>query len=165
MIDKYRDIISGTFLAVLAVVLYISTFSIKKLVDMNIGSDFMPKLCAILLFFLSLGVIYKGFLKLKTYVPAAVSDEEKAKKIKSLKSVCLSIFLILLYASFLQSIGFLITTTLYLFVNFILLYPEDKKLTSKNITSFCIIAVASSAVIYFSFVKGFQLMLPSGILG
>lgn len=165
MVAKYRDIISGAFLAVLSVILYISTFSIKKLVDMNIGSDFMPKLCAILLFFLSLGVIYKGFLKLKTFVPEEVSDEEKAKKIKSIKSVSLSIFLILLYASFLQSIGFLITTTLYLFVNFILLFPEDKKITSKDLVLFCIIAVASSAIVYFGFVKGFQLMLPSGILG
>ena len=58
-------------------------------------------------------------------------------------------------------IGFLIMTTIYLFLQMLLL--SDK--SNKKIVSFFAISIVSSLVTYFIFRSIFYVMLPSGIFG
>ena len=78
MLKKYRDVICGAVIMVIAVILFISTYSIKSLLGMNPGPDFMPKVASVLLFIVAGGIVVEALGKLKDYVPEVVSDEEKA---------------------------------------------------------------------------------------
>ena len=44
MLNKYRDVICGSVIMICAVILFIATFSIKSLLGMNPGPEFMPRL-------------------------------------------------------------------------------------------------------------------------
>jgi hypothetical protein len=66
-----------------------------------------------------------------------------------------------LYALLITKVGFLITTTVYLFIQINILSPKQ----SRKHLMFAIISVVASVVIYYIFVKVFNLMLPAGILG
>lgn len=69
--------------------------------------------------------------------------------------------LIVTYIAFLQTIGFLICTMVFLVLGFILLAPPEQK---KNYVQYISISVIASILIYFTFRNGLDLMLPKGIL-
>jgi len=67
--------------------------------------------------------------------------------------------LIVLYTALLSVVGFPIMTALYLFVQFIVLTPGDRK---PSLVVYGIIAVVCAAAIYLLFRHAFDLMLPLG---
>ncbi|MFQ3621011.1 MAG: tripartite tricarboxylate transporter TctB family protein, partial [Spirochaetales bacterium] len=83
-------------------------------------------------------------------------DAQKKRR----KRVQLTFLLILLYLILLEPIGFLITTTLYLFFQFWVLSKGKPKLPLYGI-----IAILTSLGVYYLFVRVFILFLPPGILG
>jgi putative tricarboxylic transport membrane protein len=76
-------------------------------------------------------------------------------------TVAKTLGLITAYAALLVPVGFPITTVVYLFVQFIVLTPTDKKI---NYTMYAIIAIVTSAIVYSTFRYAFDMILPTGLL-
>jgi len=161
LLNKYRDVICGVVIMIIAVILYISTFSIKSLLGMNPGPDFMPKVASVLLFIVAAGIVLEAVGKLKDYVPEVIDDQEKAYRKAGNRKVILSAVLIGFYVFSLETLGFVISTMIYEFCQMVILTPVDKK---KNYVLFAIITVVSTLFFYIAFTKFLYLMLPQGLL-
>lgn len=163
-----KDIFASAFFIVFSIVMYIASNSIIKLTVSKIGADFVPKLVAIGMLILSVFYLIQAIKQQvrvnregNTNAPTETDIDGKEKKKISPLSVLATVGLLVLYIALLPFIGFLITTTVYLFFQMYLL--ADK--TERRIPLFVIISVVTSIFIYFIFKYVFYLMLPSGILG
>jgi uncharacterized membrane protein YidH (DUF202 family) len=87
-------------------------------------------------------------------------DEPKATVTEPL-TVLKTLGLILLYVVLLGPVGFPIMTTLYLYLQFIVLTPVDRKVRHLPYAG---IALVTSIVIYLLFREAFDLLLPAGLL-
>lgn len=162
-IGKNKDIISGIFFFVTSAILYGVTYTFRRLTISRVGSAFIPRIVFALIMILSIIVIIEGVIKRKILVGEHEVSEKTNDSLDFIErhSVLLTILLIGIYAAFLRKIGFLIMTTIYLIAQFNILAPK----TERKQILFIIISVVTTVVIYFVFVKGFKLLLPSGILG
>jgi len=79
-----------------------------------------------------------------------------------MKTVLITVGLILVYVVLLKPLGFIISSSLYLFAQILVLVPVRIK---KNYLLYALVAVITSAIIYVSFRFGLDLMLPAGLLG
>jgi putative tricarboxylic transport membrane protein len=93
----------------------------------------------------------------KLSADASFGSEDKADYL----TVAKTLGLITAYAAFLLPIGFPIMTVVYLFVQFIVLTPADKKI---NYPMYAIIAILTSAIVYSTFRYAFDMILPTGLL-
>lgn len=114
---------------------------------------------------LAIALCLLGFLQLlgarKAVRPETDTDDEAPKAAADYPTVLKTLALIAIYIALLEKVGFLITTALYLYAQFIVITPSDQKV--KHL-SYVIIAVVASVAIYFTFRHGFDLMLPAGFL-
>lgn len=160
MVQRYRDIIAGTVLMVLSVVLFISAFYIKSAVSMNVGPDMMPKLASAVLFILGLAITAQGAVDLKK--GKTDEDQEDAGKLRAGRlGAGKTMGLMVIYAAVIPTVGFLVSTSVYAFLQMMILSPADKKKPAL----FALVSVLSTVIIYFAFTKAFHLMLPAGIIG
>lgn len=167
MAKKYSEIISGSFIIVFSLFIFLSSFSIKMLTVSRIGSAFVPQLIAILLAVTGVFILIGGIksfraTKLETaHNPAQENiQNQNQKKPARRYAVILTLIILLLYILFLEKVGFIIMTALYLFAQIYILAGD----LNRKIPVFAAIAIIASLAIYFLFVSAFQLMLPSGIL-
>lgn len=159
MKKKYWDLVSGSVLLVFSGVLFIGAQQVKTLAVSSIGSGFFPSVVAILLAITSVFIIIGGIAQAKK--PDKASDKAKAEEKPRVWGVIGTFALMAFYAILLPKLGFLITTTVYLFVQINILSPNE----SRKQFLFGIISVISAVSIYYLFVSVFHLMLPAGILG
>lgn len=147
----------------LGAALVISTRGIKKMAGIAIGSDFMPLIAAIMLVIFGVIMLVNGYKKLKENKAFQNERNKEEEKIEfnNIKAPIICIALLGLYIGLLDSIGFIIMTTLYLFLQMLALAPKQKR----NYVLFGIISVVTTLGVYYVFVYGFSLMLPVGILG
>ncbi|QGZ31247.1 tripartite tricarboxylate transporter TctB family protein [Stutzerimonas stutzeri] len=118
---------------------------------------------------LSVGLCLLGALQLltaarATHPPAAASDpdaEPSDETPADYPTVFKTLGLIAVYVALMQKVGFPIMTVLYLYAQFIVITPRERKV---NHIAYIVIAVVSSAVIFVTFRQGFDLMLPTGFL-
>lgn len=164
--SRKRDLYLGIGFFLFSIGVWIASFSIKHLVVARIGSAFVPQLAAALLGVLSIVLILqsvhrapKGSIA-ETTKTASLTEQETETASNRKKRVRLTFLLILFYLIFLEPVGFLITTALYLFFQFWVLSRRKP-----NLPLYGIIAVFTSVIIYYLFVKVFVLFLPAGILG
>jgi uncharacterized membrane protein YidH (DUF202 family) len=156
---KYWDLASGSVLLLFSAVLFIGAQRVKTLAVSSIGSGFFPSVVAVLLAITSVAIIIGGIVQARK--PDAASGKEKAEDKPRVWGVIGTFALMAFYAILLPKLGFLITTTVYLFVQINILSPRE----SRKQFMFGIISVVTAVVIYYTFVKVFHLMLPAGILG
>jgi putative tricarboxylic transport membrane protein len=116
---------------------------------------------------LSVGLCLLGVLQLLTATkatqppvdPDADADPSAATP-PDYSTVFKTLGLIAVYVALLQKVGFPIMTVLYLYAQFIIT-PREQKI---NHITYIVIAVITSALIFFTFRQGFDLMLPTGFL-
>lgn len=97
------------------------------------------------------------------FLNARKSDTKKpAGEAVDKMTVLKTAVLIMIYIGFFEMAGFLLMTSIYLFLQFIILIPSESKI---NYWVYGIIAVAMSAFVYFTFRYGLDIMLPQGIIG
>jgi putative tricarboxylic transport membrane protein len=102
------------------------------------------------------------FLSRKAKAPAAEVDEPaQPSDAPDYATVLKTLALVAVYVALLQSVGFPIMTALYLYAQFIVLTPLEQR---ANHLLYALIAIISSAAIFFTFRQGFDLMLPTGLL-
>ena len=161
---RYKDIWGGLFWLVVAVGMYYASFSIRVLAigggsTSFVGSGFMPRLVALGMMILSLTIMWQSWQKLKTAQTDAGSNDELSFREKYLP-VLASLGLLIAYIAFMEMLGFVIMTAVYLCGQmFILATPEHRKPLL-----FVVVSVVSALTIYYTFVEVFQLMLPENRL-
>jgi putative tricarboxylic transport membrane protein len=119
---------------------------------------------------LSVGLCLLGALQLLTATkatqPSADADadadaDSSASTPPDYPTVFKTLGLIAIYVALLQKVGFPIMTVLYLYAQFMVITPREQKI---NHIAYIVIAVVTSALIFFTFRQGFDLMLPTGFL-
>lgn len=167
---KYREIIGGVVFFVFALAYFVMAFGIKQFGAGKPGivtSDFMPKIYGGLILILSAIQILQGVWQLKTQHQLLATDArtsgECGIKFQIEWEILLTFLLLVLYVGMLKTIGFLITSVLFILgLTFILLPKKQRGL--KKFIEVLVIAVLFTVTIYLIFVKGFHLTLPVGIL-
>lgn len=155
LMKKNTDIMTSlTFLALGSGMLFLSS-SMNAVIENDIGPGFLPKLVGIGFIVLS---IFKLFFALK------MNEEKKATSKPMLGKGLLTILIFTLYVLSFKSIGFLISSIIYLFAEITVLKWEGGNIT-KGLKSTIIISVIVPAVVYFFFTGILDLVLPAGILG
>lgn len=117
----------------------------------------MPKLAAVLLFCMGLALLIQESKIHMEKTSATAKEEEPC----CYKAVLATFGLILAYAALVGSVGFLLTSAVYLFLQMLVLTKKE----NVHYFKFVLIAAIVPGPIYFLFKSVFQIMLPAGILG
>ncbi|WP_179298694.1 tripartite tricarboxylate transporter TctB family protein [Evansella halocellulosilytica] len=165
MFKQYKDTYSSTFLLILSFIMFVATFYFQRLTVSNVGAEFVPRLVAIGIFFLSVLLLINAIRRVRNPDKhpdiEEEDDQEKNDTPASPLSVVTTIGLLIGYLILMPTVGFLIMTTIYLFFQMYLLAAKAQR----NVALFLIVSVISSSAIYYCFKSIFYLRLPSGILG
>ncbi|MBU8906470.1 tripartite tricarboxylate transporter TctB family protein [Desertibacillus haloalkaliphilus] len=167
MAEKYGDIYSSIFMMLFALLMYISTFNMQSMAEVSVGPETVPQIVAIGIFIFSVILLLQGIKKVKSYSPPVEPEGTKDETEndysgkKSLVSVLITLLLVICYVLVMPILGFIISSTLYLIVQFCFLAKRE----NWNIPLYALIAVVVSVSVYFFFRNLFYLMLPQGILG
>ena len=156
---KYGDIVVGIFYAALgAAVIYLAKQLPKSRV-MKIGPDFMPTVIGVLILILALMLLFSS---LKNFRRNAAKAEAMPADTSDYKRVLASLVLVVIYVNILAPVGFILSTLGYLFLQIIVLAPNDRR-SAKNIMLYAIIDVVFVLIVFFPFRYGFKIVLPAGI--
>ncbi|MBS1230908.1 MAG: hypothetical protein H6R17_4185 [Proteobacteria bacterium] len=150
---KKREFAVGVFFLVVGLgYLYMtSTLPRKQFID----AAFVP-------YVLSTIMCVLGVLQLRA-ASKLVVGEPSAKQAEQpdYSTVLKTLGLIVAYAALLEPVGFPIMTIVYLFTQFIVLTPADKKI---SYLTYGIISVITSAAVFTTFRYAFDMMLPVGLM-
>ncbi|MGE4283076.1 MAG: tripartite tricarboxylate transporter TctB family protein [Clostridia bacterium] len=160
IIKKYKNLAAVVFTLVGSVVMYIVAFGIKNIMKTGVGSEFVPQLVAILMGILSILAIIQEVRKISKGEYDSTSQESTGAIIQY-RFVFLTVFIIFMYIALLELVGFLIMTTVFLFISMIMFSKKEER----NYIAFIIVSVAVPVTTYFFFKDAFHVLLPPGILG
>ena len=162
--ERYKDIFGGLFWLFVAAAMFVASFNIRVLAigggsTSFVGSGFMPRLVAIGMIILSLIIIFQSWKKVRASettecVKDSVSFHERYLP------VVVSIGLLVVYIAFMEMLGFVIMTAVYLFGQMFILATTEHR----RPVLFLVVAIVSALAIYYTFVEVFQLMLPENRL-
>ncbi len=157
--QKCKDLILGCVLLALSIAYTILARQIKtrpKMVPSYANSQIIPTLLGILLAILSVCLIVQGIRKLK-----ADGDVESKKMSRvDLLSIVLTFAAMCVYILILPTLGFMLSTMIFLFAQITILAPKEKR----NYLLFAIIAVVFTIIVFIAFRIGLSQMLPRGPL-
>ena len=117
----------------------------------------MPTLLGVILAVLSLVCIIQGIRRMKAPDEA---EETKKKGKGDLMAVVLTFAVIIGYILVMPTLGFILSTILYLFLQMLILAPAEKR----NYVLFAIVAVVFTALVFVAFRVGLQQLLPRGLI-
>ena len=162
--ERYKDILGGLFWLLVAVGMYYASFNIRVLAIGSsstsfVGSGFMPRLVAIGMVILSCIIIWQSWQKNKLAKDSAsVNDNCSFRQIYL--PVVVSVGLLVMYIAFMEQLGFVIMTAVYLCGQMLILASAEHR----KPVLFVVISIVSALAIYYTFVEVFQLMLPENRL-
>ncbi len=149
---KKREVAVGAFFLVVGLgYLYLTSAIPRK---QFIDAAFVPYVLAITMCLL-------GVLQMREGYKLAGSKQLGEQDTADYRTVWKTLALIVAYAAFLESVGFPIMTVVYLFAQFIVLTPANKKI---SYPMYAVIAVTTSVVVYLTFRQAFDMILPVGLL-
>lgn len=162
MIRYRRTILSAGILAVSLFYFIYALFCIESHHVRGVpDSGFFPQIIGVLLVVLSAVLTVKDF-RLDRHGAASESGSKAPKK--EGWNVLGTAVLLLVYIFLIEPLGFLIASTLYLFVQFLYLTDTAKLRSWKTYILYLLIAALVSAGIYYLFLYAFNLILPAGLL-
>lgn len=160
MLKKYGDVISGTILFIVSVLLFRSSYDIRTTIPGLLGADFMPKVVGVLLGILSISLVMTAVLRTRLAradLPEEEgSREENREQLKVLAVLCA----ITVYVLILNRLGFVLSTMLFLFSEMSIM---ASKRSFRSYLIFAVIAVFASFFVFYLFRAAFRLYLPPGI--
>ena len=156
---KYGDIVIGIFYAALGAVTIWLGQQLPKSRVMKIGPDFMPMVIGILILVLALMLLFSA---IKNFKANTAKAEAMPADTSDYKRVLASLVLVVIYVNILAPIGFILSTLGYLFLQIVVLAPNDRR-SSKNILMYAVIDIVFVFVVFFLFRYGFKIVLPAGI--
>jgi len=154
--EKYWDLCAGIFLFLFSIALFYGGMTVKTLEVSTFGSGFFPKILAVMLAVTSVPIIIGGAAKAK-------ADDSGTAKSAPMRwqGVLMTFVLMAAYAGLISTVGFMITTAVYLFLQMNILAAKH----NRRLVLFAVVSVVSAVAINYTFVKVFNLMLPAGFLG
>lgn len=165
--SRNKDAITGAVSIAIGVSLFVLSFQVKDFASVSVGPEFLPRIAAVLFIALG-GILALQGLKAARSAPNAASapvsrakDPADSKYGGGLLPVAYSIIVLGLYVALLKPIGFIISSALFIFFQILILSQGLKR----NYLLFAVVAVLSSVIAYYLFVRVFQVMIPAGILG
>lgn len=156
---KCKDLILGVVMLLFSGFYLYYAQQIKtrpKLTPAYASAQIMPKLLGILLAILSVLCIIQGIKKVRT---ADEGEKKKADK-GDIMAVTLTFAVIIGYTLILPTLGFCLSTAIYLFLQMNILAPKAKR----NYVLFAVVAVVFTAFVFVAFRVGLQQLLPRGII-
>lgn len=157
---KVRDAGFGLASLLFSIFYLVNAFQIKtrpKLTPGYANARIMPILLGVLLAILSIVCIINGLKNIRR------ADEEKTQD-KTDKgdamAVVLTFVIIIAYVLIMPTLGFILSTMIYLFLQMIVLAPPEKR----NYVLFAIVSVVFTAFVFVAFRVGLQQLLPRGII-
>lgn len=156
---KCKDLILGVVMLLFSGFYLYYAQQIKtrpKLTPAYASAQIMPKLLGILLAILSVLCIIQGIKKVRT---ADEGEKKKADK-GDIMAVTLTFAVIIGYTLILPTLGFCLSTAIYLFLQMNILAPKEKR----NYVLFAVVAVVFTAFVFVAFRVGLQQLLPRGII-
>lgn len=156
---KCKDLILGVVMLLFSGFYLYYAQQIKtrpKLTPTYASAQIMPKLLGILLAILSVLCIIQGIKKVRT---ADEGEKKKADK-GDIMAVTLTFAVIIGYTLILPTLGFCLSTAIYLFLQMNILAPKAKR----NYVLFAVVAVVFTAFVFVAFRVGLQQLLPRGII-
>lgn len=152
---KRKDFITGICGMVFSAVLFGLSVEIGMKENTTIGADFMPKIVAVAMFILFAMVTYYGYRQMKS------GEEEKKPDYKpNYPGVAIIFAGMILYAALLKTVGFILTSLVFLLFAIVMMTKKEEMKPVKYI----IITVIAVLFIYFVFTGIFGIRLPKGIL-
>jgi len=157
--DK-KNLISGAFIFIFGLAYYLGSFAIQKYRgygDVGVTARTFPQILGVLLMFLSAVQLLQAR---RTISEEGEGDEDISLKEK-ITNLGIALGITVTYLGLLQFLGFILSTIGYLFCQFLLLTPKEKR----NYKVIVILSIGCPIILYFIFVWGLSLILPQGILG
>ena len=163
-----KEMLVGIIFLIIGVVYFALAFTIpiydayggSSVVD----SSFVPKVVGILLIVLSiLQLIFssKAAKNAPAAQPTQASEEDEEFKVEDWDDDAANRNADTIYMALLSTLGFMISSVLFLIATMLLLTPAEKR----NIPLILILSVVVSVGVYYLFVYGLDMVLPRGILG
>ena len=161
--QKYRELTAGVVFLVFSVAYYHNATTIRILSRHFFNAQFLPRLLGAAMIILSIAQIIYGIKMLNKSQP--LSGEASGEiAVKSGQGgnirILATIVILAIYIALLRQVGFLIMTMAYVFLQTLVLTPKEKR----SILFITILSVVFSISVYLMFVRGFQLMLPRGMI-
>lgn len=165
--QKYRNIIAAVAILLISIFMFILSFTVKRETMSTIGPGFMPRLVSCGMFLL--GLIHLN-LEWKQMKEESREDEQPVLEDNAVKSWpdrirdCLdwlSAGVILCYVLLVGTLGFILSSAIYMFLQMLLLASGEKK----NYIKIGLLSVIVPVLVYELFTNYFYLMLPAGIIG
>ena len=164
-LNNYKNVGAAIVVLLLAAFLFIASFFVETSTVTTLGPEFMPRLISVVIFLLgllNLNTAIRDFKFLKDH--GHLEPYEGKKTFKQLfydNLDWVSGVLMLVYVFSIGSLGFLVPSIVYMFLQ-ILLYTTMGK---RNYLVAILSSVLIPCAVYFLFRNYFFLMLPKGILG
>jgi putative tricarboxylic transport membrane protein len=153
-----KETLIGVGMILFGVFYILSTLTIKKVANVTIGAESIPRIYAYVIIILGLIQVAISYPKEK----GKTTETNKAMEETDGKNVLLAFLTILIYVVIMKPIGYIISSILFLFTMCIIITPAYKK---RNYVGYLIFAVALSVITFYIFKKLMFLALPVGILG
>ena len=161
---RYKDILGGLFWLLVAVGMFYASFNIRVLAIGSgstsfVGSGFMPRLVAVGMVILSCIIIWQSWQKNKV-TDRSASSKDSCSVRETYLPVVVSVALLVVYIAFMEKLGFVIMTAVYLCGQMLILATAEHR----KPVLFVVVSIVSALAIYYTFVEVFQLMLPENRL-
>ncbi len=158
---KCRDLILGVVMLLFSSFYLFNAQQIKtrpKLTPGYASAKIMPTLLGVILLVLSIICIIQGISKLKS----SVQESDSSRKLDrgDILAVVYTFAVIIGYILIMPTLGFILSTIIYLFLQMIILAPPEKR----NYGLFAIVTVVFTAFVFVAFRIGLQQLLPRGII-
>lgn len=134
------------------IALLVSAQSIKTGAVMAQGGDFMPKLLTFFWVALSVLILIGG-----------LREKSAGDGSSDVKNFTATLTLLLAYFLALYPIGFVVASTIYIFIQTMLFAPGNAK-TKKHCGIYAVIAIAVPITVNLIFANVFSLILPEGMI-
>ena len=160
---KCKDVILGIVMLLFSGAYLFYAQQIKtrpKLTPSYASARIMPTLLGVLLMVLSIICIIQGVRKLRKASAEGAAEAVSESGKGDLIAVVLTFAVIIGYTLILPSLGFCLSTVIYLFLQMNVLAPKDKR----SYLLFAIVAVAFTMFVFVAFRVGLQQLLPRGII-
>lgn len=155
--------IAGALSALFAIGYFAETFNFRTVKVANtIGSTFMPRLLACLVFACSAALFLQGrsgYRRIPQAGRAVPAEEKKEARAGALR--CLAVVAVLVAAAALfKKLGFILTMPWMMFLLFVILEKKEKR----RYGLYLLLSCASPVLLFLLFYYGFSQLLPMGIL-
>lgn len=164
---RYKEIILGLLMLALAgfYLHHATLIRIRSTVNVSVSAKLIPEILGVLVIILGVSQLVTG---IKYLLEVKRQDRESGTpfsfisrlELRDAVPVILTFIIILGYVLVFEQLGFVVSSTLCMFCQMLILTPKGKM----RPVLFFVISLVSAFVIYVAFRKGLSLSLPAGLL-